>query len=719
MNQINETSKRHQKIPEQWLKGIGLFLLIVIYLAPSLKTIFQEEQYDRNLYLLLLISIPCIPIVLSNVLDFISLRIAPIINQFYSRSDDSHLEVILSTFLSLTFNVIVIIKLLTEGTLASFKYYFLLYFFRDIVKNNLPSTNFLRSVFLGAVLTMFLGFLCFLLIKGKSSLKYLAEYIIVTVVTLLTLIVAHDIIYIDKGSSIYGGNSNYHLNVVLFPLTAFISKSPSTPLVSDGFISLYGGYFLWMGWLLKFMGNSLSSIKFLLLIIIALQIVLYFIISKCLLRNSFVRILVFLTGIFWSYFYGKVVTHDLYFQYFPLRTLFPSIFIVVSFYTSIYFRKFFNKVIFSHSFFRMTWQDLLLDFIVAFAILNNLDSGLSVISMYLFFYNWNFLRSVSSNFQIKSLAKQLIGFLINFAVITLLLITLFRLMLGDFPDFSLLTSSTSKFSKGFFGLPFPDNLWMFYIVLYAFTLVKSLSSTVDDINAKYRFSVAIWGIVSFLYFVNRSHPWNLLAISLPFFLCCGFFIEQSLDLLMNPKEPAQASESNQTELITNINNILSNRLNRLKIYLYGVWILPIIMTFLIAILWFLPLTVYHFQTPKTYSQIANSQKLSDEVAILERQLNRPSIILSKYLESFYYLVNERPVLFYPETTSIFDSSYKVRFTNVLNTLNPIVVICPIADLSEIGTKPFLEQSLRINQFKRISSKLNPEEQENCQIYIRE
>ncbi|MFM6438833.1 MAG: hypothetical protein ACKPGW_28310 [Microcystis panniformis] len=194
-------------------------------------------------------------------------------------------------------------------------------------------------------------------------------------------------------SLVYTDRSNYHFNAVLFPLAVINSDSPFIPLVDDGFKTLYGGYYLWLGLLSRLIGNSLLSIKIVVCGLIALQIILYYLIVKAIYKNPLIRILVFISCLFWSYFYGKVATQDLYFQYFPLITLFPCLLLVTLLYVSE--RKFIDKAIFSLKFLTLNLRDLLLDFIVAMALLSNFDSGISVLIMYFFIYIWNQGESIS------------------------------------------------------------------------------------------------------------------------------------------------------------------------------------------------------------------------------------------------------------------------------------------------------------------------------------
>jgi hypothetical protein len=515
----SQVAQMNQSVINQWLKGVGIFLLIFIDVNYLLTTIFGRlkgnERYEAMWYLFILISIIVLPIFLGKVLNYFSSILSKIINNWQVTNQSRNLEFLFSWGLGLVFNTIAIQRLFTQGTAESLSFYMRPEMSSDSDKltTYLSSLNFLVLIPVALILTVIFFFLLHLF----SIRKFLRTLLIENIAFIGVLVTVTSVAW----SLVYNNSSNYHLNAVLFPLAATNSNSPFIPLVSDGFSTWYGGYYLWLGLLSRLMGNSLLSIKIVLCSLVALQIILYYLITKAIYRNPLIRILVFISCIFWSYFYGKVIGQDLYFQYFPLRTLFPSILIVFCFYTSRI--DFFDKVVFTIRFVTITWRDILLDCLIALAILTNLDSGLSVLTMYFFLYNWNYL--MLKTFRIKHLIKQLIQFVTNFIFIILILIFSFRILAGNFIDFALLTAVTKAASSGFLGLPFPDNIWMIFMVVYGFNIIQSFQSPIEDKNAKYRFVIAIWGIVSLFYFVNRSHPWNLINVSLPFFLSYGCLID--------------------------------------------------------------------------------------------------------------------------------------------------------------------------------------------------
>jgi hypothetical protein len=704
---------------DKWFKGVGAFLLIIIDVDYLLTTRFGRlkgnESYEAMWYLLVLTSIVVLPIFLGKVLNYSSSILSKIINNWQVTNQSRNLEFLFSWGLGLVFNTIAIQRIFTQGSGQSLG----LYIRPEMSSNSdklttyLSSLNFLVLIPVALILTVIFFFLLHLFSLRKFLRTLLIENIAFIGVLVTVTSVAWSLVYNDQ--------SNYHFNVVIFPLAAINGDSPFIPLVDDGFKSLYGGYYLLLGLLSRLIGNSLLSIKIVVCSLIALQIILYYLIVKAIYQNPLIRILVFISCLFWSYFYGKVVSQDLYFQYFPLRTLFPCLLLVTLLYVSE--RQFIDKAIFSLKFLTLNLRDLLLDFIVAMALLSNFDSGISVLIMYFFIYIWNEFKI--DGFSAKNMIKRLTGFSINLIIIIFIIIFCFRILSGEFINFYNYIGSTLKFGSGFLGLPFPDNIWMIFMVVYGFNIIHSFQSYVEDKNAKYRFVIAIWGIVSLLYFVNRSHPWNLISVSLPFFLSYGCLIDYAFSSYrkkMSESDPELME--NKMEFREFLPILLPNSFDLLRLSLISVLIMPFIIMSLIACVKFIPATISNFQFPKSYSQMSALASLSERVDTLEKQLNRPSILLSGLFESYYYLHKNRKVLFYPEIASIFpgDNSFQSRFIDALKKFNPIVTLCPI-------NVPFIKENLYgtflqllyENNYQLVESEKNIDDPilRNCNIYIKD
>jgi hypothetical protein len=704
---------------DKWFKGVGAFLLIIIDVDYLLTTIFESlkgnERYEAMWYLFVLISIIVLPTIFGKVLNYFSSILSKIINNWQVTNQSRNLEFLFSWGLGLVFNTIAIQRLFTQGTAESLSFYMKpeMSYNSDKLTTYLSSLNFLVLIPVALILTVIFFFLLHLFSLRKFLRTLLIENIAFIGVLVTVTSVAWSLVYNDQ--------SNYHFNVVIFPLAAINGDSPFIPLVDDGFKSLYGGYYLLLGLLSRLIGNSLLSIKIVVCSLIALQIILYYLIVKAIYQNPLIRILVFISCLFWSYFYGKVVSQDLYFQYFPLRTLFPCLLLVTLLYVSE--RKFIDKAIFSLKFLTLNLRDLLLDFIVAMALLSNFDSGISVLIMYFFIYIWNEFKI--DGFSAKNMIKRLTGFSINLIIIIFIIIFCFRILSGEFINFYNYIGSTLKFGSGFLGLPFPDNIWMIFMVVYGFNIIHSFQSYVEDKNAKYRFVIAIWGIVSLLYFVNRSHPGNLISVSLPFFLSYGCLIDYAFSSYrkkMSESDPELME--NKMEFREFLPILLPNSFDLLRLSLISVLIMPFIIMSLIACVKFIPATISNFQFPKSYSQMSALASLSERVDTLEKQLNRPSILLSGLFESYYYLHKNRKVLFYPEIASIFpgDNSFQSRFIDALKKFNPIVTLCPI-------NVPFIKENLYgtflqllyENNYQLVESEKNIDDPilRNCNIYIKD
>ena len=705
---------------DQWLKGVGAFLLIFIDVNYLLTTRFGRlkgnDRYETMWYLFILISIIVLPIFLGKILNYFSSILSKIINNWQVTNQSRNLEFLISWGLGLVFNTIAIQKLFTQGTGGSLRLYMtpeMSYNWRELT-TYLSSLNFLVLIPVALILTVIFFFLLHLFSLRKFLRTLLIENIIFIGVLVTVTSVAWSLVYTDP--------SNYHFNAFLFPLAAINSDSPFIPLVDDGFKTLYGGYYLWLGLLSRLMGNSLLSIKIVVCSLIALQIILYYLIVKAIYKNPLFRILVFISCLFWSYFYFRVVGGDLYFQYFPLRTLFPCLLLVTSFYISE--RKFLDKATFSIGFLTINLRDLILDFIVAMALLSNFDSGIIVLIMYFLIYHWNEFKI--DGFSAKNMIKKLTAFSINLIIIIFIIIFSFRIIAGEFINFYNYIGFTFKVGSGFLGLPFPDNIWMIFMVVYGFNIIQSFQSPIEDKNAKYRFVIAIWGIVSLFYFVNRSHPWNLLFVSLPFFLSYGCLIDyafSSYQQKMSESEPKLMQ--NKIALREFLPILLPNSFELFRLSLVSVLVMPFIIMSLIACVKFIPLTISHFQSPKSYSQMSALASLSERVATLEKQLNRPSILISDRVESYYYLHKNRKVLFYPEIASIFpgDNSFQPRFLDTLNKFNPIVTLCPMRHPGLIKANyhgTFL-QLLYENNYKLLESQKSIDStiQGSCDIYVKD
>ncbi len=707
-NQIKISNFLSPKIAvNQWIKGVGCYLLIFMFCSNILEnnllkkvSFISHKGFETIQYYTLIISLLYLPIVIGNAIDFGSVTIIKIIRNWEVKNSDRKLEILVAWIISITFNTAAIQRIAMQNV-KSFDFYLKQNLLKRVFETNIANANSIEIILVSSIFLACFFAIC-LLFESNQLLKKIFDERIVLLFIVIILSVAW-------WGMVFGINSLYHLNVVLFPVVNNLTNSPSTPIVSDGFISLYGGYFFLLSLLIKPLGVNLLSVQTILLACVILQIILCFTIIRCLIKQPLIRIGVFLNCIFWSYAWGRYVSKDIYFQYFPLRLIFPSFFILVAY--SLYSNQRFNKNILSTKLINLKLKHIVFSAIVALSIFNNLDSGLSTFAIYLALLAWDC-------FKLKKLklGQYLITTIVNIGLIIILFFVMFRTMLGDYPNLKLYTTSTVKFASGFFSLPFRDNLWMLFVLFYVYTLIQSFNSSVEDVNGRFRFSTAIWGLISMAYFVNRSHPWNLLSVSFPFFLCCGFLMEQSLNSLLESKNNL-LEKPEQLRFMGVIRLLLSNWLDLVKLSSESVFLMPFIAALIIAFIQvtgIAGLTIYQSKNPSknVYAYMEAVRNLSEKIAVLEKEFNRPSILLSNTAESYYYLLGNRKILFYPEITSMFNSSYKSRFTKVLDEFNPIVTICPFRGHAEQELKESFKTMLEENQFKLIKA------EGECKIYMK-
>ncbi|GCA75004.1 hypothetical protein MiTe_01832 [Microcystis aeruginosa NIES-2520] len=145
MYQMNKTAI------DQWLKGVGIFLLIFIDVDYLLTTRFGSlkgnEKYEAVWYLFILISIIFLPTILGKVLNYLSSILSKIINNWQVTNQSRNLEFLISWGLGLVFNTIAIQKLFTQGTAESLRLYM-----KPEMSYQLASTDnlFIKLEFFGA-----------------------------------------------------------------------------------------------------------------------------------------------------------------------------------------------------------------------------------------------------------------------------------------------------------------------------------------------------------------------------------------------------------------------------------------------------------------------------------------------------------------------------------------------------------------------------------------
>ena len=316
----------------------------------------------------------------------------------------------------------------------------------------------------------------------------------------------------------------FHLNPIIYSSSQIFEGK--TLLVD--FVSQYGLYPHFINPIFSIIGFSVLKFSIVMSLLNIFTFLLMFIAMYKLIKNKFILFIGFCTLIFINYFVHRSIFYpDVYFQYFPVRVLFPALLIFIS---TLYLRSFNRKIYY-------------LSFpIFAIGILWNMDTGLIVfISWVLFLSFIEFSKTLSLRIKSLNILRHLI-----ISIITLLItITLFcfwmYLRSGHFPDFfKIIQYQQFFYSSGFNASPIPIlNEWIIVVIIYIYGLAISIKSLIDKTNSTYYSSVfllSILGFGLFSYFQSQSQPSRLSQVSYPAILLLILYTNKILSNISNNKQ---------------------------------------------------------------------------------------------------------------------------------------------------------------------------------------
>ncbi|MDD4003629.1 MAG: hypothetical protein PHW69_00305 [Elusimicrobiaceae bacterium] len=229
----------------------------------------------------------------------------------------------------------------------------------------------------------------------------------------------------------------------------------------------------------------------------------------------------FALAVFLHYFWGKLSFDEVYFQYVPLRLLFPALGLWLA------QRWCYAPAARNHAFATA---------VCCAGMLWNIDSGLVVFCAWLL--TLGFVRFSSDQ---PARALKLFGADIGFCACSLGLVFAgyagaIRLGYGAWPDFSRLFSYHSfYYGSGYYMLPMRVlDLWNVPALLYAGGLMHSVVVLRRDAryspSAAVVFMLSVLGAGLFSYYQGRSHIYNLYSVSWPAWLLAGIYLDRLLRL---------------------------------------------------------------------------------------------------------------------------------------------------------------------------------------------
>jgi hypothetical protein len=315
-----------------------------------------------------------------------------------------------------------------------------------------------------------------------------------------------------------------HLSSVLYPVT---QVAAGKTLLVD-LIGQYGLYPHFISPIFKIVPLTVLNFSILMAGLLALSFSLIYLFLTKVIKNDLIRFLGFCTVVFWGYLFIKLSLfirldfRDYYFQYHPIRFLFPCLLLYLG---ARYFENK-NKALYYAGF-----------VLSAIGVLWNADSGIVVLGAWLLTLCYNELFSKNKSVAIKHcLLHILYCLIIPISVFALYVLAMF-LRSGHIIDlFHALQFQMIYYYYGFFMEPMPlIHPWNIVILTYLVGLSYSIINALSGKNV-YRssmvFLLSILGVGLFSYYQGRSLHLNLAISCYPAYLLLAIFAE---DLFINIK----------------------------------------------------------------------------------------------------------------------------------------------------------------------------------------
>lgn len=300
----------------------------------------------------------------------------------------------------------------------------------------------------------------------------------------------------------------YHFNAVFHAVVqVFLGKE----LLAD-FNHQYGLYPHFIEPIFRVTGLSVLKFSILMSILMGISLVSIYSFMKSAIQQKIVAMLAFVSLIHYCYFFGRsIASQDYYYQYHPLRFLFPCMAIFLTYrYLSTTNRRLYY-----------------LSFVLySTALLWNFDSGFVV------FFSWLLLLLYTecSELNFRNMSRHIyLSGIIAFAIISVFILYM-RMRYGQFPDFSGAFDYQKLFYMyGYYMLPMPPwHPWMMVLGIYASGLLHSIIQLMEkNVTTKSSmfFFLSILGIGLFSYYQGRSHDLCLLSVSYPAFIIVALYTD--------------------------------------------------------------------------------------------------------------------------------------------------------------------------------------------------
>jgi len=269
------------------------------------------------------------------------------------------------------------------------------------------------------------------------------------------------------------------------------------------FKSQYGLYPHFLEPIFYFLGTSVLSVSIVMALLSALSAIILFRVLYSTLRSKLFSLTSFIAYLYFVYA-NPFYFFDYYFQYNPIRVLFPALTLFLS---SAYIRNPSEKLKYC------TYS------ILSFGIFWNLDSG--IICFFTFFLLSIYYKLITTDNKLcftkfaKISIQQIIQALSIVVLISFIVIMYLFLRYDSFPDLQFfITFQKIFYQHGFYMLPVSKNSPVFFVIaIYIVGLVYSLSylfrkkrHTADNHFFSILITTCLLGIGLLTFFQGRSHP---------------------------------------------------------------------------------------------------------------------------------------------------------------------------------------------------------------------
>ena len=341
-----------------------------------------------------------------------------------------------------------------------------------------------------------IGIWLIMALKNKTDGKIIKNF---TYIFSGILIVAVFFIHIinAKNLELIGTNIVGHANPIFYSFAQVAAGKVMLVNLSGQ----YGFYPIFLNPIFKLIGLNILSVTSLMGLLIALNYLFIFLFLNRMVKNKVILLLGFSTVVlYFLYSTGSSYISYPYFQYYPIRTFFPALLLLLS---SVYFKNK-NKILY-----------YLLFIISSVAILWNFDSGIMVFASWMLAVIYLEGTNLNKKIMIKNIFLHVVTGAASVGLVVASYFAYAFLRSGYMPDWSLFSQHQGLFYNGLMSIamPFP-HVWILVVFLLLSGLLLSVKKwLVKDCDNKTAsiFILSILGTGLFSYYESRSHDATFFA----------------------------------------------------------------------------------------------------------------------------------------------------------------------------------------------------------------